>query len=130
MIRKLPESEGATIGIEVSGKIDSVEEKKWIKEFDNLVEKHGKINILVLLDGRINFSFDAAYEDLKWTFKNLKSMNKLAIVSESKVLGWLVAADSPFGKLVGISEKHFETDRLQDAWRWVKDQLLLVCVEA
>ncbi len=121
MIRKLPESEGATIGIEVSGKIDSVEEKKWIKEFDNLVEKHGKINILVLLDGRINFSFDAAYEDLKWTFKNLKSMNKLAIVSESKVLGWLVAADSPFGKLVGISEKHFETDRLQDAWRWVKD---------
>lgn len=36
-------------------------------------------------------------------------MNKLAIVS-----------DSPFGKLVGISEKHFESERLQEAWNWVK----------
>jgi len=44
-----------------------------------------------------NISVGAAYDDLKWTFKNLKNMNKLAIVSESKALGWLVAADSPFG---------------------------------
>lgn len=120
MIRKLPESEGATIGIEVSGKIDSEEENKWIDIFDKLIEEHGTINILVCLTGKINFSIDAAYDDLKWTFKNLKHMNKLAIVSDSKVLGWLVAADSPFGKLAGISEKHFETRHLQDAWSWVK----------
>jgi hypothetical protein len=48
-------------------------------------------------------------------------MNKIAIVSSSKVLAWLVAADSPFGKLAGISEKHFETSQLQDAWSWVKE---------
>lgn len=120
MIRKLSESKGATIGVEVSGKIDSEEENIWIEIFDNLIKEHGTINILVLLDGKINYGIDAAYEDLKWTFKNLKNMNKLAIISDSKVLGWLVALDSPFGKLVGISEKHFETSRLQDAWSWVK----------
>lgn len=121
MIKKLPESEGATIGVEVTGKIDSVEENKWIDIFDQLIEEHGEINILVLLDGKINFGVDAVYDDLKWTFKNLKHMNKLAIVSESRVLSWLVAADSPFGKMVGISEKHFETSQLQEAWSWVKD---------
>lgn len=120
MIRQLPESEGATIGVEVSGKIDSEQENKWIAIFDKLIEEHGKINILVLLDGKINYGIDAAYDDLKWTFKNLNHMNKLAIVSESHILEWLIAADSPFAKLVGISEKHFEKSHLHDAWHWVK----------
>jgi len=84
MIKKLQESEGATIGVEVSGKIDSEEENKWIEIFDKLIAEHGSINILVLL-------------------------------------GWLVAADSPFGKLAVISEKHFELCHLQDAWNWVKE---------
>lgn len=106
----------------MSEKIDKKEEGAWIKTFNNLIKEYGRINILILLDGKINYGIDAAYDDLKWTFKNLKNMNKLAIVSESRVLGWLVAADSPFGKLAGISEKHFETSHLQDAWRWVKEQ--------
>lgn len=97
MIRQLPQSEGAVIGIEIFGKIDSKEEAKWIEIFDNLIEKYGSINILILLDGKFSIDVDAAYDDLKWTFRNLKNMNKLAIVSESRVLGWLVAADSPFG---------------------------------
>jgi len=120
MIEKLPESEGATIGIKVSGKISSEEENRWIEMFDKLIERHGAINILVLLDGKVDFGVDVFYEDLKWTLKHLKKMNRLAVVSESKVLGWLIAADSPFGKLAGISEKHFESSQLQDAWRWVK----------
>ncbi|PKH03137.1 STAS/SEC14 domain-containing protein [Psychromonas sp. MB-3u-54] len=121
MIRKLPESEGATIGINVSGKIDLEQENQWFEVFNKLIEEHEQINILVVLDGKINFGLDVAYQDLKWIFKHFKNINKLAIVSESKKLAWLVAADSPFGKLVGVSEKHFELSRLQDAWRWVKE---------
>jgi len=84
MIKKLPQSEGAVIGLVVSGKIDSKEENKWIELLDKLIAEHGSINILVLL-------------------------------------GWLVAADSPFGKLAGISEKHFELSHFQDAWNGVKE---------
>jgi len=121
MIKMLPESEGAVIGIEVFGKIDATEEIKWIAVFDELIAEHGGINILVLLNGKFNIGVDAAYDDLKWTFKNLKNMNKLAIVSESQILRWLVAAGSPFGKLAGLSEKHFYANRLQKAWNWVKE---------
>jgi len=121
MIRKLSESEGATIGIEVSGKIDIEQENQWIEIFNKLIAEHDNINILILLDGKINFGVDVVYEDLKWTFKHLKNMNKLAFVSNSKVLGWLVAADSPFGKLAGVNEKHFESSRLPEAWSWVKE---------
>ncbi len=120
MIRKLPESEGATMGVEVVGKVDSQEEQKWIEIFDKLIEEHGRVNILILLDGKLHYDMDAMYADLKWTFKHLKNINKIAIVSNSKVLGWLVTIDSPFGKIAGISEKHFEISHLQDAWSWAK----------
>lgn len=120
MINVLPESEGATIGLEVSGKIDINEEEIWISAVNKLIEEHNEINILILLGGKIHYEIDAGYEDLKWMFKHLKNMNKLAIVSDSKVLGWLVKADSLFAKPMGISEEHFETSKLPEAWAWIK----------
>ncbi|WP_017429194.1 STAS/SEC14 domain-containing protein [Vreelandella jeotgali] len=120
MIKQLPQSEGATIGVEVSGRISSEEEQEWIERFNALIEQHPSISVLVVLDGRIAMDIDAVFQDLKWTFQHLKNLDRLAIVSDSQVLGWLVAADSPFGKLVGISEKHFDTRELDNAWQWVK----------
>jgi len=63
-----------------------MEEKKRIEVFDKLIAEHSRINIMILLDVKFSFGVDVAYDDPKWTFKNLKNMNKLAIVSESKVL--------------------------------------------
>lgn len=120
VIEKLPESENRTIGVKISGKIDGVEENKWIEIFDKFIEEHEKVNILVVMDGKISYDLDAIYDDLKWTFKNLEHMNRLAIVSDSKILSLLVTADSPFAKLVNISEKHFEKSQLEAAWSWVK----------
>ncbi|TEW56204.1 STAS/SEC14 domain-containing protein [Psychromonas sp. RZ22] len=121
MIKQLEKSYGATIGLEISGTISAKEEQQWIEILDNIIEKNGNINVLIVLDGKVNFGIDVLYTDLKWTLKNIKNMNKLAIVSKSKVLGWLVAADSPFGKLVGVSEKHFALNKLSEAWDWVND---------
>ena len=120
MITLLPQGEGATIGIQVNGRIDKAEEEKWIVIFDKLIKEHQTINVLVLLNGKIDIGIDVAYEDLKWTMDHMSNMNKLAFVSSSRVLKWLVAIDSPFAKLVGIDEKYFTSDELQDAWDWVK----------
>ncbi|GLO62263.1 hypothetical protein MACH09_27710 [Vibrio sp. MACH09] len=121
MIKQLIESEGATIGLEISGKIDSQQENQWIEKLDNLIQEQGAINVLIVLNGKFSMDANVVYKDLKWTFSNLKNINKLAIVSDSKLIGLLVAADSPFGKLVGIDEKHFEISKLNDAWRWIKE---------
>ncbi|GAC33123.1 SpoIIAA family protein [Paraglaciecola polaris] len=120
MITLLPQSEGRVIGIQVSGKIDKAEEQKWIDTFNKLIAKHQQINVLISLVGDIDVGVEVAYEDLSWTLHHLSNMNKLAFVSSSRVLKWLVAVDSPFAKLVGIDEKYFTPQELQDAWSWVK----------
>lgn len=120
MINKLPQSEGNTIGLVVSGKVDSEEENTWIAMMNQLIAEHGKVNVLVQLDGRLQYAADAAYDDLKWMFKHVKNLNKIAIVADSKVLGALVAVDSVFAKMMGIGEKYFDSSELTDAWSWIK----------
>jgi hypothetical protein len=65
-----------------------MEENKWIEIFDKVIAEQGRINILVFLNAKFGVGVDVAYDGLKWTFKNLKNMNKLAIVSQSTVLAW------------------------------------------
>lgn len=59
----------ATIGIKVSVKIYLEQENQWIEIFNKLREEYEQINILVVLDGKINFGIDIAYQNLKWVFK-------------------------------------------------------------
>lgn len=121
MIRELPESEGSVIGFEITSKVSFEEEKEWIEKIEKAVEEHGKVSVLAVLGEGASWGVKAGIEDLKWVLKNMKKLNKIAIVSESNVWKWLIALDSPFASLVGISEKHFEPSEIADAWSWVKE---------
>ena len=77
--------------------------------------------VLVVLGEQASWGVKAGIEDLKWLVTHMKTVNKIAIVTESKVYKWLIALDSPFAKLVGIGENHFEPSKIEDAWKWIKD---------
>jgi len=121
MINKLPESEGPVLGFEVTGKVSLDEENAWIKKIEKEIEQYGKVSVLVVLGEQASWGVEAGLKDLKWIMTHLKQVHKVAIVSESKVWKWLITLDSPFAKLVGISEKHFELSEMADAWKWVKE---------
>lgn len=120
MITKLPQSEGATIGIRVSGKVDQAQEQEWINTFDSLIAQHNKINVLVVIDNTFSVGLEAAFTDLKWTLGHMNHMNKLAIVSSGRVIKELVDIDSFFAKMVNIEEKYFDVNELETAWNWIK----------
>ncbi len=76
---------------------------------------------MIVLGKDAGFGVKAGIEDLKWVMTHMKELHKIAIVTESNVWKWLIALDSLFAKLVGISEKHFEPAELADAWTWVRE---------
>ncbi len=119
MIKELPESNGAIVGFEVTGKVSLEQEKELIGKIENVVQEYGKVSVLAVLHEDAGWGIKAGIEDLKWVATHLKNINKIAIVSSSNVWKWLVTIDGFFAPLVGIGEKHFKTSELDDAWAWL-----------
>ncbi len=120
MIKELPQSENSVLGFEITGKVSEEEERRWIARFDDAVEEHGKVSALVVLGDGASWGIKAGFEVLKWLMTHLSKLHKIAIVSDSAVWKWLVNVDSPFAKIMGIGEKHFEHSRIDEAWAWLK----------
>jgi len=121
MVTKLPESEGQILGVKISGKVSLEMEKEWIKEFEKIIDEHGKASALVFLDDHARWGLKAGIEDIRWLFIHMKNIDKIAIVADSNFWKWYVALDRPFGKLVGISEKYFKPEDMSEAWKWLKE---------
>lgn len=120
MIKELPQSTEDILAFEIMGKVTLEEEKEWIERFDNILEKKDKISAMVILGENASWGTWAGIEDIKWLFKNYKKFKKIAIISESSVLKWLVAIDSQFAKIVGVEEKYFEATESKEAWEWLQ----------
>ncbi|SFK93767.1 SpoIIAA-like [Pseudovibrio ascidiaceicola] len=121
MIKKLAESSENVLGFEVDGKVDLSEEMELISQVENVLDKHAKVSVLVILNDQAKWGIEAGYEDLKWAMTHIKSFHRIAIVSDTKIWEWLVAMDSPFAAMLGIGEKHFDLANLDKAWEWVKE---------
>jgi hypothetical protein len=120
MITELAESECNFLGFEISGKVTLEEEKEWVQKFEDCLEHHQKLNVLIVLDEGATWGVDAGIEGIKWVMKHMKSIDKTAFVSSRNVWKWLVSIDSFFAAMVGIQEKHFDHSGLAAAWKWIK----------
>jgi len=120
MIKELPESTDSVLGFEITGKVSLEEEKEWIARIEAILKQRDKFSALVILGEEAGWGVKAGLLDIKWLMTHMKNINKIAIVSDSKVWKWLITVDAQFAKLAHIGEKHFETAQLTEAWDWVK----------
>lgn len=118
----LPRSRGAVLGVEITGKIELDHEQQLIAKAEELIEAHGKISVLVIIGDHAGVSFEAAAADIKWVLANMQHMNKVAIVTDSRLLATLVSVDATFARMVGIAEKHFDKAEIETAWHWVESE--------
>ena len=121
MITKLSKSKGNVLGVKISGKVSLEMEKEWINEFEKLIAEYDKISTLVFLDDHARWGLKAGIEDIKWLCTHMKNIEKIAVVADSNFWKWYVALDKPFGKLVGIGEKYFKPENIDDAWNWLNE---------
>lgn len=122
MIRELPESKNEALGFEISGKVSLEEGQKWIQRIEAALQIQKTLNVLVVLDDGASWGVEAGIEDIKWVMAHMDSISRFAIISSSGVWKWLVAIDGFFASMVGIEEKHFDSDDLPAAWDWIRGQ--------
>ena len=117
----LDKSEENAIGVKLVGKVSKEERDEIIAKFRETSDAHGKIRILIELDEFEAFGSEALAVDMEYILPIMNSLEKFAFVSNSKWQEWYIALDKPFALMFGITETYFDADKIDEAWKWLKE---------
>jgi hypothetical protein len=116
--RKLERSSGNVLGYEARGKLTKEELGAILADMEEAIDRFGEVNLLVYLPEIPRPDLGAIGEDLEFARKHTKDVDRYAVVGGSALLDLVARLEGP---LVGIEIKHFEPDRLDEAWRWLHE---------
>ena len=107
------------LAVRAEGKIDIEEERRLVARAEEILAKHDKLRVLAVLEPGLYPSLHAFVVDVAWIIKHMRSLEKVAIVTDSKVLGWLIEQDARIARHLDIEERHFEHSQMEEAWDWI-----------
>jgi SpoIIAA-like len=120
MIRLLGHSHDHILGFEVSGKVSHQEQQRWTQHLADLLEQHDQVCVMLVLSEDARWGDIVGLEDIKWVLTHMKSFSRVAVVSSNDTWKWLTAVDAFFAKWVGIDEKYFDLNEIDQAWQWLQ----------
>ena len=94
-------------------------EKVFIPRLEEFVARQGEINYLLILETDIgNFTAGAWWDDFMLGLKHFTQWNKIAIVTDQKVVEWL---SDVFTVFIPGKSKGFSMAQLDAAVKWVSE---------
>ena len=103
--------------ITVRGQLEKADYRFFGPAIESLIEKHGKLNLLLRLVDFKGWTAGALWEDIKFDFKHFNDFEKIAIVGEKTWEKGMAVFCKPF---TTAKVRFFESDRVEEAERWVK----------
>jgi len=121
MLRYINDLPKHVIGIHAVGEVSKEDyEKVLIPRMEELVARQGEINYLLILETEVgNFTAGAWWDDFKLGLKHFTKWNKIAIVTDQKMVEWLSDAFTVF---IPGKSKGFPMSELDAAIKWVSEK--------
>jgi len=120
MIEILAQSSDGAVGFEVSGKIIVEDYDILLPKIDEAIAAFGKINLLVVMGDLKGWDgLDAAKADFRFGTEQYRQVERAAFVGDKKWQKWMIKVMDPFTRRT--DERFFNSNQLEDAWRWVKE---------
>ena len=110
------------VGIHAIGEVTKEDvERVLMPKIEDLVKRQGEINYLLVLETNIqNFTAGAMWvNDVKVGLKNFTKWNKIAVVSDQKVVEWF---SDIFRFFIPGKSKGFPLSELDDAVKWIAEE--------
>lgn len=117
MVKFLERTQDDRIGIVVDGRVGKGDVRALADLLREAIEKHGRIRLLIQLESLPLLGVGAFWEDLKFTLRHARDIERTALVGDAVWHGPYVRIMGPF---VPGEVRHFGSDHLEDAWRWVE----------
>ncbi len=117
-IRRIDADRDDAYAFEVTGHITSADIENLYGLLEAGYALHDKIDLLVLVHDYEGFDWSAAFTETTMVGKThaLKHIRRYAVVGGP---GWMAAAINVSKPFLSLEMKHFEPDRVQDAWEWI-----------
>ncbi len=103
------------VEVHVNGKIDREDYRHTMPELDRLIERQGKVRLLVDMTGFDGWTVGALWEDIKFDARHFSDIERVAMVGEKKWqknLSWFCR---PFTM---AKVRYFDRNAMDEARHW------------
>ncbi|MGM9923506.1 MAG: STAS/SEC14 domain-containing protein [Bacillus sp. (in: firmicutes)] len=121
MIKILPSLDDSTLAVEISGKAMEEDAQRMITAVEQRFGNDQPFNILAVIDDIDGTTLSGVAKGLKFDFKYLMQMRKIAVVSEKN---WIEKMTGLGDYMPGMELKHFPKGHVNEAWTWIKQKEL------
>jgi len=111
-------AENNVITVEVTGKLTHADYQKLVPAVENMLDRHDRVRMLVILREFHGWTAGALWDDLKFDFKHYDDIDRLALVGDSQWENGMAVFCKPFSK---ATVKYFNIDDLDAAKVWIAD---------
>ena len=100
----------------LSGELAKADYTHLASEFEQYVAKHGKLRILLNLTGFHGWKPEAMLPELKFDFKHLSEVQRMAVLGDKAWEHGMIAFTQPFTK---APIRYFDTSETEAARAWL-----------
>ena len=111
--------EGRLTVIGIFATFDVEDFRRIETEVEKQLRTHGQIDLLVDLTGMLDYTLDAALEDIKFTRQQARDVGRIAIFSEDNAVVWTALLSRLF---VQAEIRVFDSEELAREWLGEKNQ--------
>ncbi len=107
---------GQILAVDIKGKLEKKDYELFAPEVERLIDKHGKVSILVDLTGFEGWDAGGLWEDIKFDVKHFNDVERIAFIGQSRWQKGMATFCKPF---TTAEIRYFEPTRRQEAVRWL-----------
>lgn len=104
--------------IRITGKLEKPDYERFVPEFEKLIQRAGKIRLLVILHDFLGWTAGALWEDIKFDAKHFNDIERVAIVGGTRWEQGMAAFCRPF---TSAAVRYFVPEHGPEAREWVLD---------
>lgn len=114
------EAGGKCLLVNLSGKLAKEDYQHFVPEVERLIQREGKVRMLVRMHDFHGWTMGALWEDIKFDFKHFNHIERVALVGESKWEAGMAVFCKPF---TSATVRYFDETHAEEAHRWLKEGL-------
>lgn len=103
--------------ISVDGSITRTEFDAAMARLERMIAQHGSIRLIEIIHGLGGIAPSALWEDLRLAPRNLKHLDRVAVVADQAWIEWMATLARPF---VHAEMRTFPLDQLEQARTWIE----------